>query len=163
MSPSHREPLSALGDGTEWIWTLQARRFTDAEPVLDVFHAVEHLAELSRAAWGDDGASSRAWLDGARRALVADGWAGVCQFVAQATATVANPAALQEAYPAVANYLLGHRNRMQYAARLARGQSIGSGLIEGTIKKTSRSADEAERCAMGGRSCRAVRRDDGLG
>lgn len=129
------EPMSVLGDGAEWIWTLKGRRFADAEPVLDVFHAVEHLAELTRAAWGTDEVSARQWLDGARRALVADNWAGVCQYVATTTATVADPAALQKAYPAVANYLLSHRDRMSYAARLARGQSIGSGLIEGTIKQ----------------------------
>ena len=129
------EPLSVLGDGAEWIWTLAARRFGGAEAVLDVFHAVEHLADLARAAWGDDAAATRAWLERARRALVADGWAGVCQFMAIETATVADPEALQAAYPAVANYLLGHRDRLGYAARLARGQSIGSGLIEGTIKQ----------------------------
>ena len=129
------EPLSLLGDGAEWIWTLQARRFAGAEPVLDVFHAVEHLAELARAAWGGDEVATRAWLDDARRALVADGWAGVCQHVALTTAGVADPTALREAYPMVANYFLGHRDRMSYAARLARGQSIGSGLIEGTIKQ----------------------------
>ena len=128
-------PMSLLGDGAEWIWTLGARRFAGAEEVLDIFHAVEHLADLARAAWGDDEASSRAWLDRARRALLADGWAGVCQFVAVETADVTDPEALQEAYPAVANYFLGHRERLNYAARLARGQSIGSGLVEGTIKQ----------------------------
>ena len=129
------EPMSVLGDGAEWIWTLAARRFDGAEAVLDIFHAVEHLADLAGAAWGEDKASAAAWLARARRTLVADGWAGVCQFVAVESATVAHPRALQAAYPAVANYLLGHRDRLGYAARLARGQSIGSGLIEGTIKQ----------------------------
>ena len=35
-------------DRAEPIWTLGGRRFPEAEPVLDVFHAVEHLAELAR-------------------------------------------------------------------------------------------------------------------
>jgi hypothetical protein len=35
----------------------------------------------------------------------------------------------------VANYLSGHQDRMMYAARLRRGVSIGSGMIEGAIKQ----------------------------
>lgn len=92
-----------MGDGVERIWTLQARRFAGPEPVVDVFHAVGHLAEEARAAWGDDEVSPRHRLDGARRSLVADGWAGVCQIVAHTTATVADPTALRKAPPAVAN------------------------------------------------------------
>ena len=127
--------LSALGDGAEWIWNLAGRRFAGADQVLDVYHAVEHLAELSRAGFGEDGGMARAWLDRARTALLADGWAGVCQFVAEEAAMVPNPSALAAAFPAVANYLTGHRDRLNYAIRLRRGQSIGSGLIEGTIKQ----------------------------
>jgi len=33
------------------------------------------------------------------------------------------------------NYFAGHRDRLGYAARLHRGQVIGSGLVEGTIKE----------------------------
>ena len=127
--------LSVLGDGAEWIWNLAGRHFAGAEPVLDLFHAVEHMAELSRAGFGDDGEAGRAWLDGARRALLADGWAGVCEYVASESASAPDRAALEAAFPAVANYLAGHRDRLNYAARLHRGQAIGSGLIEGTIKQ----------------------------
>lgn len=34
----------------------------------------------------------------------------------------------------MANYLSGHRGRMMDAARLRRGASIGSGMVEGAIK-----------------------------
>ena len=33
------------------------------------------------------------------------------------------------------NSLAGHPDRLRYAARLRRGQSIGSGLVEGTIQQ----------------------------
>ena len=128
-------PLSVLADGAEWIWNLAGHHFGRAEPVLDVFHAVEHLAELARAGFRGDAEASRAWLDRARRALLADGWAGVAEFVVGEAANVPDPAALEAAFPAVANYLVGHRARLNYAARLRRGQAIGSGLIEGTIKQ----------------------------
>ena len=33
------------------------------------------------------------------------------------------------------NYFAGHKGRLNYALRLRRGQAIGSGLVEGTIKE----------------------------
>jgi hypothetical protein len=126
-------PLSVLGDGAEWIWNLAGEHFAGAEQVLDIFHATEYLAALARAGFGE-AEPGRAWVDGARRALVADGWAGVCEHVAR-EAAVPDRAALEAAFPAAANYLAGHRDRLNYAARLSRGQSIGSGLVEGTIRQ----------------------------
>jgi len=35
----------------------------------------------------------------------------------------------------VLNYFAGHQTRVNYALRLRRGQSIGSGLVEGSIKQ----------------------------
>jgi hypothetical protein len=35
----------------------------------------------------------------------------------------------------VRNYFAGQRERLGYAVRLRRGQSIGSGLVEGSIKQ----------------------------
>ena len=126
--------LSILGDGAEWIWNLSARHFTSAEQVLDVFHAAEYLADLARVGYGESPKSSD-WLTAARTALLADGWAGVCEHVARTAAEVPNRAALEAEFPRVANYLAGHQDRMPYAVRLRRGQAIGSGLIEGTIKQ----------------------------
>jgi hypothetical protein len=34
----------------------------------------------------------------------------------------------------VLNYLAGHRERLNYALRLHRGQSIGTGMVEGAAK-----------------------------
>jgi hypothetical protein len=127
--------LSVLGDGAEWIWNIAAGRFPGADQNLDVFHATEYLGDLARAGFGDDAAAVKGWTGSAQRRLVADGWAGVCEFVHLGAAGVKDRAALEAAYPRVANYLAGHRDRMLYAARLRQGKSIGSGLIEGTIKR----------------------------
>ncbi len=35
----------------------------------------------------------------------------------------------------VLNYFAGHQQRLNYALRLRRGQTIGSGLVEGSIKQ----------------------------
>jgi hypothetical protein len=127
--------LSVLGDGAEWIWNLAERRFDGAEQILDIFHAGEYLVDLARAGFGEGSPESGRWLDDARAALVSDAWAGVCEFVIQDAERVPNRAALEAAFPRGANYLTGHRDRLGYALRLRRGQAIGSGLIEGTIKQ----------------------------
>ena len=127
--------LTVLGDGAEWIWNIAAERFPKAAQNLDVYHATEYLSDLARAGFGGDGAAVKVWSGSAQKRLVADGWAGVCEFVHAGAETVTDRAAFEAAYPKAANYLAGHRDRMHYAARLRQGKSIGSGMIEGTIKQ----------------------------
>jgi hypothetical protein len=93
--------------------------------VLDVYHAAEHLAAAGRAALGG-GPALAAWLDAARARLLGDGYLGACEALAGVAGNAAG---------AALNYLAGHRDRLGYAARLRRGQVIGSGLVEGTIKQ----------------------------
>lgn len=127
--------LTVLGDGAEWIWNIAAERFPKADQNLDVYHATEYLSDLARAGFGDDGPTVKEWTKSAQKRLVADGWAGVCEFVHSSVETVKNRAAFEAAYPKAANYLTGHQDRMNYAARLRQGKAIGSGMIEGTIKQ----------------------------
>ena len=128
-------PLTVLGDGAEWIWKLVQRRFNGAEQVLDIFHALGHVADLGRAGFGLESESMRCWLDQARRCLLGDGWDGLCEFLMTWSGKVPNQVEMEQAFPALANYFVGHRDRLGYAVRLHRGQAIGSGLVEGTIKQ----------------------------
>ena len=125
--------LSVLGDGAEWIWNLATRSFAGASQVLDVYHAVEHLATAGRAAFGDAPGFAD-WLTAARRRLVGDGYCGVCTTFAH---PLPDPIAerLAAAAGPTLNYFAGHRDRLGYAVRLRRGQAIGSGLVEGTIEE----------------------------
>ena len=127
--------LTVQGDGGAWIWDLSGEHFAGAEQALDLYHATEYLADLARAGSGGDTAATEAWTRRAQLALVADGWAGVCEFVHGSEAELSDPPALESAFPRVANYLSGHQDRMTYAARLRRGASVGSGMIEGVIKQ----------------------------
>lgn len=127
--------LTVLGDGAEWIWNIAAQRFPKSDQNLDVYHASQYLSDLAHAGFGDDGPAVKEWSGLAQRRLVADGWAGVCEFVNASVETVKDRTAFEAAYPKAANYLTGHRDRMNYAARLRQGRSIGSGMIEGTIKQ----------------------------
>jgi hypothetical protein len=126
--------LSVLGDGAEWIWNLAGERFRGAAQVLDIYHGVEHLADAARAALGEGPEMTR-WLDEARRQLIGDGYAGVCAALMQPLSEEEQRCRLAAAAAAVLNYFCGHQGRLGYAVRLRRGQVIGSGLVEGTIKQ----------------------------
>ncbi len=126
--------LSVLGDGAEWIWNLAEARFHGASQLLDVYHAVEHLAVVGRAAVGD-GEPLQRWLASARPKLIGDGYAGVCAIVAQPQADVEAQQRVGAVAGQVLNYFAGHQDRLGYAVRLHRGQAIGSGLVEGTVKE----------------------------
>jgi hypothetical protein len=130
------EELSALGDGGEWIWNLVALYFAAvAACVLDVYHGVEHLADVGRAAFGEEGERMKEWLEGARLKLVADGYCGACEAIAQLCADAEVAKRAGQAAAEALNYFGGNRERMGYAVRLLRGQAIGSGMVEGTIKQ----------------------------
>jgi hypothetical protein len=126
--------LSVLGDGAEWIWRLAGEHFGGAAEVLDVYHAVEHLAEAGRAALGE-GAALQRWLGAARRKLVGDGYAGAAEALAAPLEDAEARRRLDGASGEVLNYLAANRGRLGYAARLSRGQAIGTGAVEGAIKE----------------------------
>jgi hypothetical protein len=127
--------LSVLGDGAEWIWNLAGEHFAGATQVLDVYHGVEHLAAAGRAAFGEAQDDLRRWLNEARQLLVGDGYAGVCVALLASMAEEAVRRKLDAEAAAVLNYFSAHQGRLGYAGRLRRGQVIGSGLVEGTIKQ----------------------------
>jgi hypothetical protein len=125
--------LSVLGDGAEWIWNLAGEIFVGAAQTLDVYHGCEQMAKAGRAALGEEELAQ--WLDGARAKLVGDGYAGVCEVIAGLTAEPETCQRLGTTAAEVMNYFCGQQDRLSYAARLRRGQVIGSGLVEGTIKQ----------------------------
>ena len=91
--------------------------------MLDIFHGSEHLSDCAKMHYGE-GAAAKAWVDGGRRALLTAGAAGVQEHLAAARAG-ARSAPKRRALAEVTRYF----------ARLAQGQSIGSGLVEGACKQ----------------------------
>lgn len=126
--------LTVLGDGAEWIWNLAARQFPGAGEVLDVYHGAEHLAAAARQVFGDGTDAAGAQTERGRQRLLEDGYWGVTEWVGEVGAAL--PAGGDGAcLGSTLNYFAGHQGRLNYALRLRRGQSIGSGLIEGSIKQ----------------------------
>jgi hypothetical protein len=128
------EQLSVLGDGAGWLWNLAGRHFPGARGLLDIYHGAGHIAGGAKAVFGEGSAEARAQAERGRARLLGDGYWGVTEWVGEVTGAM--PAGGDgAALGGVLNYFAGHQERLGYALRLRRGQSIGSGLVEGSIKQ----------------------------
>ena len=52
-----------LGDGAEWVWNLKKDRWKAALEVLDFYHGSEHLWNLGRALYGEQGPALAQWVE----------------------------------------------------------------------------------------------------
>jgi hypothetical protein len=130
--------FSVLGDGAEWVWNLAQRHFPGADGLLDIWHGAEKIAEAAKGACGQGSEAARAeatlQAQRGKERLLADGYWGVTAWVGEWTAT-SSLGGDGAALGGMLNYFAGHQERLNYALRLRRGQSIGSGLVEGSIKQ----------------------------
>jgi hypothetical protein len=115
--------ITLLADGARWIWRQQEAYLPGAAGVLDIYHASAHLWAAAHAHFGEGTAQARAWVEQRRATLLAGGAAGL---LAELTGA---------AWAGVRQYFAPHRGHTGYAARLAAGQAIGSGLVEGACKQ----------------------------
>ena len=125
--------VTVLADGAKWIWEEQLNHLRGAEGVLDIFHAVEHLASTARTLYGEGTERTAEWLEQGRQALLSDGWQGITQLISQTRREVRS-VAKRASLDGLRNYLSHHVAHLHYRDRLRRGLSIGSGSIEGACK-----------------------------
>ena len=126
--------ITVLADGAEWIRNQARRQLPGAEQLLDIFHACAHLSDCAKALYGEGTPEARAWADAGRQALLSAGAAGVQSHLA-ATRPQARAAAKRAALAEATGYFDRRAELLGYAERLAAGQSIGSGLVEGACKQ----------------------------
>jgi hypothetical protein len=123
-----------IGDGAVWIWRLADDRFSDARQRLDYYHAVQHLAVVGRALFGDDKAKLKAWLRPLAQQLKNQSAIKVVQQLEDILTTM--PAGMSaEVVAREVNYFHEHQGRMDYRAARRRGEPIGSGAIESTCRQ----------------------------
>lgn len=115
--------VTVIADGAKWIWHQAAAHLPGAAGVLDIFHASEHLWSAAKAVLGEGTAACRAWVEEQRGVLLRAGAAGL------------RPRLAGAAWAAWRGYFAAHEDHTGYAARLADGRSIGSGLVEGSCKQ----------------------------
>jgi hypothetical protein len=125
--------ITVLADGASWIWEEVAMHFAEASGVLDIYHALEHIEQTAKTLYGEGTPAAAGWSQSARDQLLSGGWPAIQQHLAKARRVFHKPAkhaSLRSLY----RYLAKHATRLGYAQRLAAGQSIGSGQVEGACK-----------------------------
>jgi len=124
-----------IGDGAVWIWRLADDRFPQARQRLDFYHAVQHLAAVGRALFGEDKEKYRAWLKPLLQQLKNGSSIKVIQQLEEALAQMPGGTAEQAVAREVA-YFHEHQARMDYRAGRRAGEPIGSGPVEATCRQT---------------------------
>ncbi len=56
------EKKVVLGDGAEWIWNQGSLHFPDATPIVDLYHAREHLWDLAAKLYANDSPAQKRWV-----------------------------------------------------------------------------------------------------
>lgn len=125
--------VSVLADGARWIWEETAMHLAGASEVLDIYHALERVAETSAALYGEGTEAAQAWNEASRQKLLAGGWTTLEPHLHATRKMIRKKAALK-ALKQLAGYLGRQPEHLIYAERLAAGLSIGSGQAEGACK-----------------------------
>lgn len=140
---SHRMNLSAepvvnvMADGAKWIWDQAAKRLPrhNGKWCVDVYHVSQHLHQCGRDLLGE-GKAARTWAEERLMiALQANGPAMIRQIESEASCEASGSTG-RKSLDALLTYLRPNRDRMWYRDRLASGEPIGSGMIEGGCKNT---------------------------
>lgn len=122
--------LFVVADGGVWIWNLAGEHFSQAQGVLDFYHAVEHLNALAQAIH-DDPAQARAWVDPLVHQLKHGGEAGVLnklEDLAELGPDLASDKA--QSVQREVKYFQNHREHLHYARIQEQGCPAGSGAME---------------------------------
>jgi hypothetical protein len=123
-----------IADGAVWIWRLADDRFKDARQRLDFYHAVQHLAAVGRALFGEDKDKLKGWLRPLVRQLKNQSSIKVIHQLEELLAGLPAGAAAKAVQKEV-DYFHEHQDRMDYRAGRQRGEPIGSGAIESTCRQ----------------------------
>jgi len=128
---SRAQKKVVIGDGAIWIWNLADQHFPSAIQIVDLYHARQHLWELSPKLFPNDDKARKRWiarcLDRLNRGqiealvkILRDSQSGTDEFAK----TVANEA----------EYFERNAERMRYPAFRALNLFVGSGVVEAGCK-----------------------------
>jgi hypothetical protein len=122
--------LVVLGDGAPWIWKLATAIAPEATPIVDIYHAREHLHDLAAGLTGVLGDAHPDWLT----ARLADLDAGDIETLVAETTRLARTGDLARDTDKALAYFKTNAHRMRYAYFRDHGMFVGSGTVEAGCK-----------------------------
>ena len=120
-----------MGDGAVWIWNLAQEYFPGAICIVDLYHARQHLHDLSKLLFPDDPVARRNWLT-QHQDLLDDGQ--IESLVAALRLLLPQHPKLEEQLATEADYFQTNAERMRYPKFRSQGLFVGSGVIEAGCK-----------------------------
>ena len=128
------EKQLALSDAGNGLEEFAAQNFPLAEPILDFYHASEHVAALAAACHPDDSAAATAQTTAWCHRLKHEGGSVLLKAWEQLEVRRWAPWR-REVYRQQLQYFRNHQHRMDYPRYLAHGWQIGSGPVESGCKR----------------------------
>lgn len=131
-----------LGDGARSVREVKDLHFPDATFILDWFHAVEHLSNSSKAAFGEGSSRARDWYEQHKQKLwdgevdtIIDELQRLSAGLGKSTEddTVTSPRRIL--HRDANSYFPNNKDAMNYPAFRAKGWPIGSGVVESAVKQ----------------------------
>lgn len=120
-----------IGDGAEWIWNIADRHFPGAIQIVDLYHARQHLWELSRVLHPNQEAEQKRWM--LRTQPMLD--SGQIEKLVGALRSIhTDHSELAETIRLEADYFDRNALRMRYPKFRRQGLFVGSGVIEAGCK-----------------------------
>ncbi len=128
----HARKVVFIGDGAAWIWELQRLNFPQAVPILDLYHALEHLHLLCEGLYGAQSAWAHKMESTWTEMFKND---QVTQVIASARRRLEDLGAqADESLAGQITYFEHHQHRMLYKSYRQAGLFYGSGVVEAGCK-----------------------------
>jgi len=121
-----------LGDGAAWVWELQRINFPQAIPILDLYHALEHLHLLCQELYGPESAWG-AKMEATWTEMLKNDEVGGVISAARRRLEDLGPE-VQEDLNTQIEYFERHQHRMRYKTYRQAGLFYGSGVVEAGCK-----------------------------
>ena len=128
---SRAEKKVIIADGAVWIWNLADQHFPGAIQIVDLFHARQHLWELSAKLFSVDDLSRKRWMARGLRLLDNGKIEALVKILRDLNS--ANPE-LAKIISNEADYFQRNAERMRYPAFRKQGLFVGSGVVEAGCK-----------------------------
>ena len=120
-----------IGDGAPWICNLTAEHFPEALQIVDLYHARQHLWELSAQLWPTDERSRCRWARRREKQLEGGRMASLLRALRALSPTT--PATTEAVRHAI-DYFTANAARMRYPTFRRQHLFVGSGVVEAGCK-----------------------------
>jgi hypothetical protein len=128
---SRAQKKVVIGDGAIWIWNLADQHFPSAVQIVDLYHARQHLWDLSAKLFPNDSKGLKRWIARCLDRLQQGKIEALVKILRD------SPRATDELAKTIDNeaeYFERNAERMRYPAFRAQGLFVGSGVVEAGCK-----------------------------